>query len=597
MDDLRADLDAAPAPRRRRPTGARAAAARRAARRGAAERRARRRGGELWGRWTTVLASRLPDSAAGKARGNAQAKLRQSPDAPAAARLYSREPMVAAPASCSSRTRPPSRSRSGARSPARASSRRRGAIARARRGRASRAEPPDLVLLDLTPPRRRRPRPVPRAAPRLATCRSSCSPRAGPSSTASSASSSAPTTTSSSRSAAPRSSRGSAPSCAGARAAADAGGADPCWAASCVDPPPGGRRSTGAELELLAQGVRPARRAGAATRDASSRASSSWRDVWDENWFGSTKTLDVHIGWLRRKLGDDPAAPRFLQTVRGVGFRFAAPEDDGPEPSACAPARCWRSAYVAAAGHRRARGPARLSLRQRVDARGALAGARPGRRAGRGRRPDLLRPGRRGRARAALVTVGRHGARARARRRRARARCWPTAPGRPVRGRSYGRRPEIAAALRGRRTPAHRRSSDAGRRPAGDRRADRRAHRPDGRRRRAGHPERRGGAPRRAAHDRRARAHRRRRARARRSSPGSVMARAPSPARCAAWSGAARDAWPTATSRRARAIEGSTEQRCAGADVQRHDRSALARARARPAASSSPTPRISCARR
>ena len=29
--------------------------------------------------------------------------------------------------------------------------------------------------------------------------------------------------------------------------------------------------------------------------------------VWDENWFGSTKTLDVHIGWLRRKLGDDPA--------------------------------------------------------------------------------------------------------------------------------------------------------------------------------------------------------------------------------------------------------------------------------------------------
>ena len=46
-------------------------------------------------------------------------------------------------------------------------------------------------------------------------------------------------------------------------------------------------------------------------------------DVWDENWFGSTKTLDVHIGFLRRKLGDDPAEPRFLHTVRGVGFRFA----------------------------------------------------------------------------------------------------------------------------------------------------------------------------------------------------------------------------------------------------------------------------------
>jgi DNA-binding response OmpR family regulator len=44
--------------------------------------------------------------------------------------------------------------------------------------------------------------------------------------------------------------------------------------------------------------------------------------VWDENWFGSTKTLDVHVGWLRRKLGDDAARPRFLHTVRGVGFRL-----------------------------------------------------------------------------------------------------------------------------------------------------------------------------------------------------------------------------------------------------------------------------------
>jgi DNA-binding response OmpR family regulator len=48
--------------------------------------------------------------------------------------------------------------------------------------------------------------------------------------------------------------------------------------------------------------------------------------VWDVNWFGSTKTLDVHVGWLRRKLGDDHAAPRYIETVRGVGFRFAAPE-------------------------------------------------------------------------------------------------------------------------------------------------------------------------------------------------------------------------------------------------------------------------------
>jgi DNA-binding response OmpR family regulator len=48
-------------------------------------------------------------------------------------------------------------------------------------------------------------------------------------------------------------------------------------------------------------------------------------DVWDENWFGSTKTLDVHIGFLRRKLGDDATDPRYLRTVRGVGFLLAAP--------------------------------------------------------------------------------------------------------------------------------------------------------------------------------------------------------------------------------------------------------------------------------
>jgi two-component system, OmpR family, response regulator RegX3 len=44
--------------------------------------------------------------------------------------------------------------------------------------------------------------------------------------------------------------------------------------------------------------------------------------VWDENWWGPTKTLDTHVGWLRKKLGDDAAAPRYLHTVRGVGFRL-----------------------------------------------------------------------------------------------------------------------------------------------------------------------------------------------------------------------------------------------------------------------------------
>lgn len=44
--------------------------------------------------------------------------------------------------------------------------------------------------------------------------------------------------------------------------------------------------------------------------------------VWDENWYGSTKTLDVHIGWLRKKIEVDPASPRYISTIRRVGFRF-----------------------------------------------------------------------------------------------------------------------------------------------------------------------------------------------------------------------------------------------------------------------------------
>ena len=43
--------------------------------------------------------------------------------------------------------------------------------------------------------------------------------------------------------------------------------------------------------------------------------------VWDENWWGSTKTLDVHVAALRRKLGD----PAWIGTARGVGYRLSAP--------------------------------------------------------------------------------------------------------------------------------------------------------------------------------------------------------------------------------------------------------------------------------
>jgi len=50
-------------------------------------------------------------------------------------------------------------------------------------------------------------------------------------------------------------------------------------------------------------------------------------EVWDTAWFGSTKTLDVHVSALRRKLGDDPSAPRLIHTVRGVGFRLAGSDE------------------------------------------------------------------------------------------------------------------------------------------------------------------------------------------------------------------------------------------------------------------------------
>jgi DNA-binding response OmpR family regulator len=50
-------------------------------------------------------------------------------------------------------------------------------------------------------------------------------------------------------------------------------------------------------------------------------------EVWDPNWWGSTKTLDVHVSALRKKLGDDPSSPRYIHTIRGVGFRFASDDE------------------------------------------------------------------------------------------------------------------------------------------------------------------------------------------------------------------------------------------------------------------------------
>ena len=56
-------------------------------------------------------------------------------------------------------------------------------------------------------------------------------------------------------------------------------------------------------------------------------------DVWDQPYGGSDKTVDVHISWLRRKLGESATNPRYLLTVHGVGVRLVDPdataEDDG----------------------------------------------------------------------------------------------------------------------------------------------------------------------------------------------------------------------------------------------------------------------------
>lgn len=51
--------------------------------------------------------------------------------------------------------------------------------------------------------------------------------------------------------------------------------------------------------------------------------------VWGPDYPGVERVVDVHMAALRRKLGDDPERPSFIETVRGVGYRF---RDEGPGP-------------------------------------------------------------------------------------------------------------------------------------------------------------------------------------------------------------------------------------------------------------------------
>ena len=58
------------------------------------------------------------------------------------------------------------------------------------------------------------------------------------------------------------------------------------------------------------------------------------REVWDTTFWTSSKTIDVHLGWVRRKLGDDSRHPRLITTIRGRGLRF---ETERPPVARAAP--------------------------------------------------------------------------------------------------------------------------------------------------------------------------------------------------------------------------------------------------------------------
>ena len=216
-------------------------------------------------------------------------------------------------------------------------------------------------------------------------------------------------------------------------------------------------------------------------------------DVWDENWFGSTKTLDVHIGFLRRKLGDDaaraalhPHGARRRVPLRGRGGRHVSLR-----------ARLLIAlGYVVALVIVALRGAARAQPARPRRRRGPLAGARA--------RPTCSPPAPAGSSRARdrdaarrLAASGRAPVRARVVVVGGTAGSWPTPPARrrsaPTTPTARSSRRRWAAAL-----PGTRRSRHAGPRHPRHRGPGRST--PAGRRRGAAHAERRGGRPRRAPH-------------------------------------------------------------------------------------------------
>ncbi len=55
--------------------------------------------------------------------------------------------------------------------------------------------------------------------------------------------------------------------------------------------------------------------------------------VWETSYLGDTRTLDVHVRWIRRAIEENPSDPRYLRTVRGVGYRLEIPTAPAPLPT------------------------------------------------------------------------------------------------------------------------------------------------------------------------------------------------------------------------------------------------------------------------
>jgi two-component system alkaline phosphatase synthesis response regulator PhoP len=66
------------------------------------------------------------------------------------------------------------------------------------------------------------------------------------------------------------------------------------------------------------------------------------RYVWEYDSAVSSRTIDVHVGWLRQKLEDNPQQPRYIKTIRGRGYRFDC-DDPGKKPNLQSPLLTWSS--------------------------------------------------------------------------------------------------------------------------------------------------------------------------------------------------------------------------------------------------------------